>query len=252
MAYLRTNQPQRGQVLIDRIMSKGDSAEARVLMGMAKRTVQDLAWRARGSEAGGRAQSRAARACTRSTGRPCSRRATAISPSASSRPSSRATRPTSRPTSCWACWPGRTSAFDKARDHLQRALAMRPGPPRCPLPARGDPCVARRNRGRQDDARGHCQRRRRLSSKPVCRWPRCTTASNCATSATRSVPWSRNSTGRPRPVSQARRPRSPSQPRHRRRPHGDEAASLSASSFDAATTCPGRCRRGRCRPHGDC
>ena len=43
MAYLRTNQPQRGQVLIDRILSKGDSAEARVLMGMAKRAVQDLA-----------------------------------------------------------------------------------------------------------------------------------------------------------------------------------------------------------------
>jgi tetratricopeptide (TPR) repeat protein len=43
MAYLRTNQPQRGQVLIDRIMSKGDSAEARLLMGMAKRAVKDLA-----------------------------------------------------------------------------------------------------------------------------------------------------------------------------------------------------------------
>lgn len=43
MAYLRTGQPEKGQVLIDRIMRNGDSAEARLLMGMAKRAVQDLA-----------------------------------------------------------------------------------------------------------------------------------------------------------------------------------------------------------------
>lgn len=43
MAYLRTGQPEKGQVLIDRILRHGDSAEARLLMGMAKRAVQDLA-----------------------------------------------------------------------------------------------------------------------------------------------------------------------------------------------------------------
>lgn len=43
MAYLRTSQPQQGQLLIDRILRNGDSAEARLLMGMAKRAVQDLA-----------------------------------------------------------------------------------------------------------------------------------------------------------------------------------------------------------------
>lgn len=43
MAYLRTGQPEKGQVLIDRILRNGDSAEARLLMGMAKRAVQDLA-----------------------------------------------------------------------------------------------------------------------------------------------------------------------------------------------------------------
>ena len=43
MAYLRTNQPQEGQVLVDRILRNGESAEARLLMGMAKRAVQDLA-----------------------------------------------------------------------------------------------------------------------------------------------------------------------------------------------------------------
>ena len=43
MAYLRTHQQQQGQMLIDRILSNGESAEARVLMGMAKRSVQDLA-----------------------------------------------------------------------------------------------------------------------------------------------------------------------------------------------------------------
>lgn len=43
MAYLRTNQSQKGQVLIDRILRNGESAEARLLMGMAKRSIQDLA-----------------------------------------------------------------------------------------------------------------------------------------------------------------------------------------------------------------
>lgn len=43
MAYLRTNQSQKGQELIDRLLRNGESAEARLLMGMAKRSIQDLA-----------------------------------------------------------------------------------------------------------------------------------------------------------------------------------------------------------------
>jgi tetratricopeptide (TPR) repeat protein len=42
MAYLRLKQPDKGQVLIDRILRKGDSAEARLMLGLAKREVQDL------------------------------------------------------------------------------------------------------------------------------------------------------------------------------------------------------------------
>jgi len=42
MAYLRLKQPEKGQVYIDRILRKGDSAEARLMMGLAKREVQDL------------------------------------------------------------------------------------------------------------------------------------------------------------------------------------------------------------------
>ena len=42
MAYLADKQPERGQLLIDRILRHGDSAEARVLMGMAKRGTGDL------------------------------------------------------------------------------------------------------------------------------------------------------------------------------------------------------------------
>jgi len=43
MAYLRTRQLDRGQVLIDRILRDGESAEAYLMLGMAKRAVQDLA-----------------------------------------------------------------------------------------------------------------------------------------------------------------------------------------------------------------
>jgi tetratricopeptide (TPR) repeat protein len=42
MAYLRDGQAERGQLLIDRILRNGDSAEARLMMGLAKRAVQDL------------------------------------------------------------------------------------------------------------------------------------------------------------------------------------------------------------------
>lgn len=42
MAYLGTKQSEKGQVLIDRILSRGDSAEARVMMGVAKRGAGDL------------------------------------------------------------------------------------------------------------------------------------------------------------------------------------------------------------------
>jgi tetratricopeptide (TPR) repeat protein len=42
MAYLSTKQPEKGQVLIDRILRRGDSAEAQVMMGVAKRGVGDL------------------------------------------------------------------------------------------------------------------------------------------------------------------------------------------------------------------
>ena len=43
MAYLRTKQVDKGQVLIDRILADGASAEAHLMMGTAKRAVQDLA-----------------------------------------------------------------------------------------------------------------------------------------------------------------------------------------------------------------
>jgi tetratricopeptide (TPR) repeat protein len=42
MAYLSTKQTDKGQVLIDRILRHGDSAEAQVMMGMAKRGAGDL------------------------------------------------------------------------------------------------------------------------------------------------------------------------------------------------------------------
>jgi tetratricopeptide (TPR) repeat protein len=42
MAYLAGKQPEKGQLLIDRILRHGDSAEARVLMGVAKRGAGDL------------------------------------------------------------------------------------------------------------------------------------------------------------------------------------------------------------------
>jgi tetratricopeptide (TPR) repeat protein len=43
MAYLRNKQTDKGQVWIDRILSNGTSAEAHLMLGMAKRAVQDLA-----------------------------------------------------------------------------------------------------------------------------------------------------------------------------------------------------------------
>jgi tetratricopeptide (TPR) repeat protein len=42
MAYLATKQVDRGQVLIDRILRQGDSAQASVLMGLAKRGAGDM------------------------------------------------------------------------------------------------------------------------------------------------------------------------------------------------------------------
>jgi tetratricopeptide (TPR) repeat protein len=43
LAYLQDKQVEKGQLLVDRILRNGDSAEARLMMGMAKRAVQDLA-----------------------------------------------------------------------------------------------------------------------------------------------------------------------------------------------------------------
>jgi tetratricopeptide (TPR) repeat protein len=42
MAYLRTEQLDKGKMLIDRILRKGDSAEARLMMGVAKREMNDF------------------------------------------------------------------------------------------------------------------------------------------------------------------------------------------------------------------
>jgi VWFA-related protein len=42
MAYLATKQPDKGQLLIDRILRHGDSAQARVMMGLAKRAAGDM------------------------------------------------------------------------------------------------------------------------------------------------------------------------------------------------------------------
>lgn len=42
MAYLSTKQTEKGQLLIDRILRQGDSAEAQVMMGVAKRGAGDL------------------------------------------------------------------------------------------------------------------------------------------------------------------------------------------------------------------
>jgi tetratricopeptide (TPR) repeat protein len=42
MAYLGTKQLDKGQLLIDRVLRDGESAEARVMMGAAKRSVGDL------------------------------------------------------------------------------------------------------------------------------------------------------------------------------------------------------------------
>jgi len=43
MAYLRTKQVPKGQALVDRILRDGESAEARLMLGMARRAAQDLA-----------------------------------------------------------------------------------------------------------------------------------------------------------------------------------------------------------------
>jgi tetratricopeptide (TPR) repeat protein len=42
-AYLQEGQTDKGQILLDRILRHGDSAEARLMMGMVKRRAQDLA-----------------------------------------------------------------------------------------------------------------------------------------------------------------------------------------------------------------
>jgi len=42
MAYLSTKETEKGQLLIDRILRRGDSAEAQVMMGVAKRGAGDL------------------------------------------------------------------------------------------------------------------------------------------------------------------------------------------------------------------
>jgi tetratricopeptide (TPR) repeat protein len=43
LAYLQEKQVEKGGVLVDRILKNGESAEARLMMGMAKRAIQDLA-----------------------------------------------------------------------------------------------------------------------------------------------------------------------------------------------------------------
>ena len=43
MAYLHEKEMEKGGVLVDRILKRGDSAEAHLMMGMAKRGAQDLA-----------------------------------------------------------------------------------------------------------------------------------------------------------------------------------------------------------------
>jgi tetratricopeptide (TPR) repeat protein len=42
-ALIRDNQPARGQVLVDRILREGESAEARLMLGTTKMNVQDFA-----------------------------------------------------------------------------------------------------------------------------------------------------------------------------------------------------------------
>jgi tetratricopeptide (TPR) repeat protein len=42
LAYLQDKQVEKGQLLLDRILRNGDSAEARLMMGIAKRAAQDL------------------------------------------------------------------------------------------------------------------------------------------------------------------------------------------------------------------
>ncbi|HEY8548905.1 MAG TPA: tetratricopeptide repeat protein [Vicinamibacterales bacterium] len=42
LAYLQEKQFEKGQLLVDRILRDGDSAEARLMMGVAKRGIQDL------------------------------------------------------------------------------------------------------------------------------------------------------------------------------------------------------------------
>jgi Tfp pilus assembly protein PilF len=42
MGYLRTEQIEKGQALIDHILRKGDSAEARIMMGVAKLEMNDF------------------------------------------------------------------------------------------------------------------------------------------------------------------------------------------------------------------
>jgi tetratricopeptide (TPR) repeat protein len=42
-AYIRDNQPARGQVLVDRILREGDSAEARLLLGTTKMNAREFA-----------------------------------------------------------------------------------------------------------------------------------------------------------------------------------------------------------------
>jgi cytochrome c-type biogenesis protein CcmH/NrfG len=42
-AYIRNKQPEQGQVLVDRILRNGDSAEAHLMLGTAKMGIQDFA-----------------------------------------------------------------------------------------------------------------------------------------------------------------------------------------------------------------
>ncbi len=128
LAYLQEKEMAKGGLLVDRILKRGESAEAHLMLGMAKRGGGDLAG---GLEELGKAVALNPElpGVHRSTAAPCSKPAIAIAPRPSSRRSSPAIRSTSTHTSISGCCSRKTPRFDDAMAHFERALGVRPGDP---------------------------------------------------------------------------------------------------------------------------
>ena len=133
-ALMRDRQYERGQRVLDRILRRGDSAEAHLVLAIASREAKDdLA-----------AEKELRRALELNPGLPTAnallgevlvKRATRPEPSRRCAASSRSTRTTSTRTCCSPCCCARTRRTAKRSQHVTKALALRPGDPGARLQA---------------------------------------------------------------------------------------------------------------------